>query len=160
MRQVEDYQRKFLVVIDQSEECSRAAAFAAYRVRRTGGTVVLVTIIDSEDFQQFLGVGEVMRAEATEAAEALLATHLARLKKIGDVAVETAIREGRGPEAIESVIAEDKDIAILVLASHGASDGPGELVTAFATRSGGNALRIPMTIVPGNMTDEEIEAVS
>ena len=81
MRGVEDYKRKFLVVVDDTPECDRAVAFAAYRVRRTGGTVVLLAVIESADFQHWLGVEDVMRAEALEEAERLLAkqtmSHLA-----------------------------------------------------------------------------------
>jgi nucleotide-binding universal stress UspA family protein len=159
LRQVEDYKRKFLVVIDDSEECSRAVAFAAYRVRRTGGTVVFLAVIDSGDFQQFLGVEEVMRAEALEAAERLIDTHIAVVRRIADITVETLIREGRGPEAVEAVIAEDPGIAILVLAASTSSEGPGPMVSAFVARAAGSALHIPVTVVPGTMSDAELEAV-
>ena len=160
MRQVEDYKRKFLVVIDESAECDKAVAFAAYRVRRTGGKIVFLTVIDSTDFQAWLGVEEVMRAEALEAAEQLLDTHMARVKKIDDsLVVETVIREGRPAEAVEMLVAADKDIAILVLAGSSSNEGPSELVATFATRGGTAALHIPVTIVPGTMTDAEIEAV-
>lgn len=159
MREVEDYKRKFLVVVDDTEECDRAVAFAAYRVRRTGGTIVFLSVIETADFQHWLGVEDIMRAEAMEAAERLLDAHTTKARKIADLKVETVIREGRAPEAVEGLIADDHDIAILVLAASSSADGPGPLVTAFATRSGGNALRIPVTIVPGAMTDAEIEAV-
>lgn len=159
MRGVEDYKRKFLVVVDDTPECDRAVAFAAYRVRRTGGTVVLLSVIESADFQHWLGVEDVMRAEALEEAERLLDTAIAQIKKIGDIQVETVIREGRGAEEVEALIAQDQGIAILVLAASATSDGPGPLVAAFATRSGGTALPIPTTIIPGGMTDAAIEAV-
>jgi nucleotide-binding universal stress UspA family protein len=159
LREVEDYKRKFLVVIDDTEECGRAVAFAAYRVRRTGGTIVFLSVIESADFQHWLGVEDVMRAEALEEAERLMDSYMVQVRKIADIKIETVIREGRPAEEVESLIAEDRDIAILVLAASSSADGPGPLVTAFATRSGGNALRLPVTIVPGAMTDAEIEAV-
>jgi len=158
VRDVEDYKRKFLVVIDETEECDRAVAFAAYRVRRTGGTIVFLALIDTADFQQFLGVEEVMRGEALEEAEQLIDARIARVRKIGDIDVETVIREGRGIEPIDRLIADDKGIAILVLGASNAGEGPGPLVTAFASRAG-SGLPIPITIVPGHMTDAEIEAV-
>ena len=99
-----EYKRKFLVVIDDSPECDRAVTFAANRVRPTGGTVVLLAVIDSADFQQFIGVEEVMRAEARESAERMLDQRIARIKKIGAVRTETAIREGKVTEAIEQVV--------------------------------------------------------
>lgn len=151
-----EYKRKFLVVIDETEECDRALTFAAFRVKRTGGTVVLMSVVQPPEFIG-LGVEDVLRAEAVEEAERNLDARLARLRDIGEVKVESVIREGGGPEAIEQVIAEDRDIAILVLAASISPDGPGPLVMHFASRA--NALPIPLTIVPGRMSDEEIIAI-
>ena len=154
-RVAEDYKRKFLVVIDDSPECDRAVTFAAHRVNRTGGSVVLLTVIDTADFGQFLGVGDVMRAEARAEAERNLDARIARINQIGTVRTETAIREGRPAAEIEKLVAEDPGIAILVLAA--AAEGPGALVTHFTAH---NKLHILVTIVPGAMTDEEIVAVA
>lgn len=151
-----EYKRKFLVVIDETPECERALTFAAYRVKRTGGTVVLMSVIQKPEFIG-LGVEDVLRAEAVEEAERNLDARLARIKDIGDVRSESVIREGEGPEEIEKVIDQDRDIAIFVLAAATSADGPGPLVTHFANRA--NALPIPLTIVPGRMSDEEIIAI-
>ncbi len=151
-----EYKRKFLVVIDETEECDRALTFAAFRTKRTGGTVVLVTIVPKPEFIG-MGVEQVLRAEAVEEAERNLDMRLARIKEIGDVRAETVIREGNGPEQIEELIDKDHGIAILVLAASKSQDGPGPLVTHFAARA--NALPIPLTIVPGRMSDEEIIAI-
>ena len=151
-----EYKRKFLVVIDETEECDRALTFAAFRVKRTGGTVVLVTVIPKPEFIG-MGVEDVLRAEAVEEAERNLDERLARIKEIGDVRAETVIREGNGAEQIEQLIDKDHGIAILVLAASKSTEGPGPLVTHFAARA--NALPIPLTIVPGRMSDEEIIAI-
>lgn len=157
---VAEYKRKFLVVIDDSAECDRAVTFAAHRMRRTGGTVVLLSIIDSADFQQFLGVEEVMRAEARDTAERLLDQRIARIGKIGNVRTETVITEGEVIEAIERVVRADPSIAVLVLAASAGKEGPGALVTSFASRTGAAGLPVLVTIVPGSMTDEQIVAVT
>jgi nucleotide-binding universal stress UspA family protein len=151
-----EYNRKFLVVIDETAECDRAVTFAAHRVKRTGGTVVLMTVVEKPEFIG-LGVEDVLRAEAVEQAEANLDVRLNRIRDIGDVKVESVIREGEGPEQIEDVIRQDADIAILVLAASKSSEGPGPLVMHFAARAG--ALPIPLTVVPGRMSDEEIIAI-
>ncbi len=152
------YQRKFLVVIDETKECDRAVTFAAYRVLRTGGTVVLMSIIGNDQFQHWLGVQNVLRAESLEKAKELLQLRAENILKIGDIKVEQVVREGRKAEQIQELIAEDSDIAILVLASSASSEGPGPLVAAF-TGQGPNALSIPVTIVPGNVSDEHIIAL-
>lgn len=151
-----EYKRKFLVVIDETEECERALTFAAYRVKRTGGTVVLMSIIQKPEFIG-LGVEDVLRAEAVEEAERNLDARLARIRDIGDVRSESVIREGEGAEEIEKVIDQDRDIAILVLAASTSNEGPGPLVLHFANHA--NALPIPLTVVPGRMSDEEIIAI-
>ena len=150
-----EYRRKFLVLIDETEECDRALTFAVHRVLRTGGTVVLLSVLPPPDFHG-LGVEDVLRAEAMEAAEANLDARMARIATIGNVTVETVVREGRATDEIVRLIEEDAGIAILVLAASGAAEGPGPLVNHFATRT---VLPIPLTIIPGTMSDEAIIAV-
>lgn len=155
-----EYKRKFLVVIDGSPECDRAVTFAAHRVKRTGGSIVLLCVIETQDFQHFLGVEEVMRAEAREEAERMLDTRIARIAAIADIRTETVIREGVLLEAIDRVIASDPAIGILVLAASKSNEGPGPLITAFASRAGSAAQPVLVTIIPGIMTDEQIIAVT
>ena len=157
---VDEYRRKFLVVIDDTPECDRAVTFAAHRVGRTGGTLVLLSVIDSADFQQFLGVEDVMRAEAREEAERNLDQRIARISRIGNVRTETVIREGELIEEIEKLILKDPAIAVLVLAASASKESPGALVTSFATRSGASALPVLIAIVPGSMSDEQIAALA
>ncbi|HVX74390.1 MAG TPA: universal stress protein [Devosia sp.] len=151
------YKRKFLVLIDESPECDRAVSFAAHRVRRTGGTLVLLSVIDTQDFTQFIGVADAMRAEARNEAERNLDARIARLAEIGQIRTETVIREGNPAEAIEALVAADPGIAILVLAAGINDKGPGPLIQHFV---GHNRLHILVTIVPPAMTDAEIIAVA
>jgi nucleotide-binding universal stress UspA family protein len=151
-----EYKRKFLVVIDETEECERALTFAAYRVKRTGGTVVLMSVVPKPEFIG-LGVEDVLRAEAVEEAERNLDARLARIREIGNIRTESVIREGNAPEQIENLIDKDHGIAILVLAASKSGEGPGPLVTHFAARA--NALPIPLTVVPGRMSEEEVIAI-
>jgi nucleotide-binding universal stress UspA family protein len=150
-----EYKRKFLVIIDDTEECDRAVTFAAHRVRRTGGIVVLMSVIEPPEFHG-LGVEDVLRAEALEDAEQNIDRRLRRIGEIGAIKTETVIREGRAADAIEAIIAADPGIAILVLAAATGNEGPGPLIGHFA---GNNRLHILVTVVPGSMSDEEIIAV-
>lgn len=160
MSQSDVYKRKFLVIVDGSKEAERAVTFAAHRLKRTGGTVVLLTLIESQDFSQFLGVEDVMRAEARESAERILEAGRAKVAAIGDVRVETAIREGDALDEIGKAVIADPAIGILVLAAAGGKEGPGPLITEFANRSGTMSLPVLVTIIPSGMSDEEIVAVT
>lgn len=152
------YSRKFLVVVDESPECAKAVTFAALRVRRTGGTVVLLSVIEPDQHQHWLGVEEIMRAEAWSALETLQARQVARIAAFGSIKVEKVIREGKKVDAVEAQIAEDPDIAILVLAAADSSEGPGPLVASIAAR-GANAFGVPVTVVPGTISDSDLAAL-
>lgn len=153
------YNRKFLAVLDGTDECAVAVTFAGCRMRRTGGIVKLLVVIEPDQFQHWIGVENVMRAEAFEEANRWLDDAEARIKALGDIPVEREIREGPKADELEAAIAEDKDISILVLASSKSTDGPGPLVSSIAAR-GANALPIPVAIVPGFLTDEQIEELA
>lgn len=152
------HKRKFLAIIDDTPECERAVAYAARRAKNTNGSLILLYVIDTADFQQFLGVEQVMRAEAMEAARIALATHAEKIRNTVGIDCENVIREGARAEQIHALIDEDQDIAILVLAAGSGKEGPGPLVQSIAGK--GAAFSIPVTVVPYNLSDEEIDSLS
>jgi nucleotide-binding universal stress UspA family protein len=150
---------KLLVVIDDTEECDRAVYFASRRAARIGGNVVMLHVIETHDqSQQWLGVAEVMRAEAHDEANAQLAKYAVRAGGTSGIAPERVIREGDKAEEIVKLIDEDEDIFILVLAAGTGSEGPGPLVATIGRAAGD--FPIPVAIVPGHLSDEEIDALS
>ncbi|MCB1452229.1 MAG: universal stress protein [Rhizobiaceae bacterium] len=152
------HRRKFLAIIDETEECERAVAYAARRAESTGGVLVLLFVIDTADFQQFLGVEQIMREEAQSVATSALEQHAGKVRERVGIEPEIAIREGSRVEEIHRLIEEDQDIAILVLASGNAKEGPGPLVSSIAGK--GAAFPIPVTVVPQNLTDEDIDSLA
>ena len=153
----EGHRRKFLVIIDDTPECERAVHYAANRARRTNGVLVMMFVIEPGDFQHWLGVEEIMKAEARDEAEAALAKFSAEVRERVGIEPETTIRMGKLTEEIFAQIEEDQDIAILVLAAGSAKEGPGPLVSSIAGRSA--AFPIPVTVIPASLTDEEIDAI-
>jgi nucleotide-binding universal stress UspA family protein len=150
---------KFLVVIDDTPECDRAVYFASRRAARVAVTVVMLRVIETHDHgQQWLGVADIMRAEAHEAANAMLATFAARSNGIAGITPECVIREGDTAEQILKLIEEDEDISILVLAAAADNEGPGPLVTNLGKTAG--SFPIPVAIVPGHLSDEDLDAMS
>lgn len=146
-----------MAVVDDTPECERAMRYAGMRARNSNGGLVLVYVIQHGDFQHWLGVEEIMRAEAMEEAEATLAKAAERMRQDVGIDPETRIRQGNTAEEIHSVIEEDQDIAILVLAAGSAKDGPGPLVSSIAGR--GAAFPIPVTVIPDALSDDEIDAL-
>lgn len=155
---LEGHRRKFLAIVDQTPESARAVRYAGRRARNSNGGLVLLYVISDADFNQWIGVADVMRAEAREEADAIMARVAQDVReKIGHEP-ELVIREGKATDQILQLIEEDRDIAILVLAASSGKDGPGPLVTAVASRS--TPFPIPVTIVPDTLSEEEIDALA
>jgi nucleotide-binding universal stress UspA family protein len=149
---------KWLVVIDDTPECDRAIYFAARRAARVGAGVVMLRVIETADRnQQWLGVADIMKAEAHEQANADLDRAAGRVNGIAAITAERVIREGNVADEILGLIEDDEDIAILVLAA-AEGDEPGPLVTSVAETAGNYP--IPVAIVPGHLSDEELDAMT
>ncbi len=151
------HRRKFLAVIDETPECGRAVAYAARRAKNTGGSLILLFVIDDSDFQQILGVGEIMRSDAQDRARTALEKFAATVRADQGIEPEISIREGETAEELMCLIEEDQDIAILVLAAGSGKEGPGPLVQSLAGRS---QFPIPVTVIPAGMSDDDIDAVT
>ena len=154
---LEGHRRKFLAVIDNTPECQRAVYYAGRRAKNSNGGLTLLYVIPEGDFQQWLGVEEIMRAEAQEEAESALAKTAQSVRETIGLEPEAVIREGKAAEQIVNLIEEDRDIAILVLAAGSAKEGPGPLVSSIAGRA--SAFPIPVTVLPDTLTNEEIDAL-
>lgn len=151
------HRRKFLAIVDETAECERAVSYAAQRAANTGGGVILLYVIAPSDFQHWLGVEQVMRDEQMELAQTKLSQCAALAREKAEIEAETVLREGKADEQIHNLIEEDQDIAILVLAASAAKEGPGPLVSSIAGRAA--AFPIPVTVVPANLTDEDIQSL-
>jgi nucleotide-binding universal stress UspA family protein len=152
------HRRKFLSIIDETPECERAVAYASQRAKSTGGVLVLLFVIEPDDFQHWLGVEKIMREEATATARAALDAYANKVRQKLGIEPELGVREGKAVEEIHKLIEEDQDIAILVLAAGAGKEGPGPLVASIAGK--GAAFPIPVTVVPQNLSDDEIESLA
>ena len=150
---------KCLVIVDDSAEWDRAVYYASRWAVRVGSGVVMLRIIETEDRnQQWLGVADIMKAEADEIANAALDRAAGRANGVAAITPERVIREGAPSEQLLDVIDKDVDISMLVLAASIGPEGPGPIITALAKTVG--TFPIPVTIVPGNLSDSEIDGLS
>jgi nucleotide-binding universal stress UspA family protein len=150
---------KFLCVVDDTPEVRAALRYATRRARNVGGGVTLLRVIPRDQDQHWAGVGELMRAEAREAAEKLLHTLAERVQKESGIMPELIIREGDTKDELLALMSEDSSIRILVLAAAAGKQGPGPLVSALAGQMSGN-LAMPIIVVPGSLSDEQIDELT
>ena len=151
--------RVFLVVVDETEEHRLAVQYAARRAAHTGGRVALLYVVEPAELQQWMAIEELARAERREAAEELLRRLCEEIAPVAGSMPMVYIREGRRRDELLALIAEEPSISILVLAAGTGPEGPGPLI-AYLTGKPAARLRIPITIVPGGLSLDQVDALS
>jgi nucleotide-binding universal stress UspA family protein len=152
-------ERIFLVVVDETEEMQKALHFACRRALHTGGRVALLYVIEPPEFQHWLGVERVMHDEARQQAEQTLQALAAKVQAMTTKVPVLYVREGPRRDELLALIKEEPSISLLVLATATGREGPGPLVTYLVSQLGGQT-DIPVTLVPGRLSEEEIDAVT
>ena len=150
--------RKFLLILDDSQECLNAMRFAAMRAARTGGGVEVLAVIPPEEFNHWIGVSDIMRSEARERIEVHFEVFAKWMRDRQSIDPELVIREGEPIQEILAQVKNDPEIGVLVLGAGTDKKGPGPLVTQLTKNAG--SLPIPMTIVPGDLSKERLEAIT
>jgi len=160
---LEGHKRKFLVVVDETPECESALAFAASRAERTKGHLALLYVVQPEgEGMHWLGVEEVAREEGLNKAKAVFRLFGRKLRAMGFEALEPEeiVREGDKADEITTLIEEDQDIGVLVLGASKDPSGPGPLVSSLAGGKLAGVFPVPITVVPGHLSIEEILALA
>ncbi|MGE8941741.1 universal stress protein [Leptospira interrogans] len=158
----EGHRRKYLVIVDDSEEVEAALFFSALRVAHTSGSVLLLYVIEPQEYQHWVGVRQVQLEEETTKAKALFRMFRRKLNTAGfeSVPTEEVILEGKKAEKIVELIDDDEDIAVLTLGASTDTKGPGPLVSSLAAGATAGSFPIPITIVPGNLALEDLQALA
>ena len=149
----------FLLVVDQSPELGPALRFACRRAKKIGGRIALLYVIEPAEFQHWIGVGDLMRREGREQAEEMIKVISSVVHQRTGQIPAVYIREGSPREELLNLIDEETHISLLVLDAATDKDGPGPLVS-YLSEKGSARLRVPVTIVPGHLTDTEIDAIT
>ena len=152
-------ERIFLVVVDDSDEMPIALHYACRRAEHTDGRVALFYVPDKADFQHWISVGDLMREEAREAGEELLQKHSGEVQRQTGKVPILYIREGDRSEELFKLMDEEPSISILVLATGNEAKGPGPIIS-YMMNKGVRWLHVPVTMVPGTLTHEEIDAIT
>lgn len=151
--------RTYLLVVDESEELHQALYFTCLRARQTGGNIALLYVIAPAEFAHWAGVGELMREEARTEAENKMRVHAEYVQQLIGRMPELHIRDGETVDQVIDMINDDASIALLVLGADTHADSAGPIVS-YMTGRGASRCRVPIAIVPGNLSDEQIEKLA
>lgn len=150
--------RKFLVLLDDSQECLNAMRFAAMRAANSSSGVVILSVIPTEDIQHGFGVADVMRAEARERIEAHYEVFAKWMRTRPKIEPELVIREGDPAEELLKLLSEDPEIGIVALGVSSDKSAKNPVLTRLLRDVA--LLPCPITIVPGDISKERLEAIT
>lgn len=154
----EPQKSRYLVCVDQHEESKVALRLACMKANARGSQVVMVHVIAPADFQTLGAIADRMREERKREGQKLLNDLAEEAFATYGIRPVTALREGStGDEILETILA-DVNINIVVIGTtqHGA--GRGKLTSWLATQLGSKLL-VPLLMVPGNLTDQQLHAL-
>ena len=158
----EGHRRKFLIVVDESQEVESALYYAASRVQRSSGSIVMLYVIEPGECSIGPACARSSSTRRRRRPRPSSGSYGASLSHAGFEAIdcEEVIREGREAEEIIKLIAEDEDIAILVLGASVDAKGPGPLVASLAAGRTAGGFPVPVTVVPGQLSLADIKALA
>lgn len=150
----------FLVCVDAREESLVALRFACLKASKSGATIKMLHVIPPSDMQGLLGVTERMRQERQQEAQATLARWREAVQEYGPASLLSEVREGPvGDEVLHSV-QQDVEVNIVILGVAPASQGNRGKLSGWLAGQLGNRLLVPLVLVPGNLTDQQLEALA
>ena len=156
-----DNEKFILVIADGSKEMDVALKYACARSKKTNRKIMIATFIEPLDVLTTQGVTEIMQNEAREEAEKKLKYASSVVKESTGILPVLHVREGEIIQELKSLIDEEKNINVLVVAAKvGEKEkNPGPIINSLISKELSN-FRIPIMIVPGNFSSEHIALIT
>ena len=151
------HKRIFLVVADNTSEMHQALYYASRRAATANGEVALFRCIEPLEGQLWGGVSNIMESEAEQESKKLLIKLSNYCESLGAKKPKTYLKKGNTTDELLKLINNEKRISVLVLGASVETGNPGPLINFVMNASSDS--RIPITIVPGNLSDNQIDSL-
>ena len=151
--------RKVMVLGDNSLSTRAAVAWAAHWSLRTNDEIVLFHVIVPDQAMGFGVMQNIMRAEQHQAAQRMLDTFSGYAERLTGRAPQWLIKEGPLKETVRDTLKDEPDLSLLVLSASHRETGPAPLIGYLSSRMG-SRVQVPLVLVPGTLTAEQIDAMT
>ncbi len=150
--------RKFLAVSDETEECVSAMLFAGMRAKAVGAGVVVLRCARVPGLGGWVGLDKDISQDAIDSARLKAIQHVDIIEARVGIRAEVVVSEEEPVDAIRALVKKDHTIKTLILA---AAPGwrPGPLVSRLAKGKPVSNRPIAVTVIPGNLTDEQLQEI-
>ena len=149
---------KYLVCVDSREESRIALRLACMKSNARGHKVTLLHVIAPADFQTLGTIADRMREERMQEGQQLLDTLAEEAFATYGIRPEKVLREGAAGDEIVGTIAVDPDINMIAIGVASHTSGRGKLTTWLASQLG-SKLFVPLLMIPGNLTDQQLQSL-
>lgn len=148
----------YLVCVNAEEYSETALHFTCYLAKKNNGSVILLHVIEPSDYLSIGVVADKMKQEKMEDSQKLLNELAGKAKDRSSIMPMVIVREGLIENEIISVVEEDPSIKMLIVGVSG--NAKKCKTTQLLVSNIGNKLKIPMLIVPGSFSAEQMEEVA
>jgi hypothetical protein len=149
-----------LVIADESEEFPDALIYAGLLCKNTGWRLIMLRVIEPSDPAPWASITDEMRRQAWDAAESLTQRFAAEVWAECGVTAEPVLKEGDLKPELRKLLEQETTIKLVVLASAHGPGGPGPLVVQLGKTAGLGARPVPVLVVPGALTREEVRKLA
>ncbi len=149
-----------LIVADESPEFPAALTYAALLAKNAGWRLVMLRVVEPAEPAPWAAISEEIKRQAHAAAESLTQRFAAEMWAECGITPQSVIREGELRPEIKKLLDDDVGIRLVVLASGAGAGGPGPLVSSLAKGQGLGGRAVPVVVVPGQLTKEEVRTFS
>jgi nucleotide-binding universal stress UspA family protein len=148
----------YLVCVSDNEHSLVALRFVCRRIEKTGGPLQLLHVLEPVD-PTFRALASKMREEKRALAEKFMNKCAAEVNNYANVRPVLTIREGNLVEEIIATIEEESSIGILVIGTSYDSPTRDKMIPALVSQLG-DRLMIPLLIIPGTLTEQQMQELT
>lgn len=148
--------RTYVVCVSNNEASKVAVKMACIKAKNHGGQVKVVHVIPPTDGQTLFMVADRLKGELRAESEAYIQAMCEEAFSLTGLMPAVDIRDGDVGEQILKAVKEDENTILMVLGMDKGAHGD---LIEWLSEQMGRKLLIPMMIVPGNLTDEQIRGI-
>lgn len=154
-----DKKATYLVCVNAEQYSEVALHFTCNLAKRNNGSVLLLHVIEPADYQTIGIVADKMRKEMHDESQKLLNEMAGKAKEWSGIMPIVMVREGLIEDEIIAVVGEDPTIQMLIAGVSSESSKKSKIIPPLVSALG-RKLLIPMLIVPGNITRQQMEYIA
>lgn len=154
-----DSNRRYLVCVDSRQECRVALRLACLKAKMRSGQITLLHVVPPIDFQTLGGIADRMRAERLHEGEQLLSNLSNEARESFGISPTLLLLEGNAGEKIVETAMGDHNVVFIILGVTKQQNTHGGKLSAWLAGQLNHTLFVPILLVPGNLTDEQLSTL-